>query len=66
MPLHMWNTLLYICGVLRWFAHYFQITMTTLYASPFHLHSLRVLLVRAGWFVVFATTWVGGTKRVFR
>ena len=34
MPLHMWNTLLYICCVLRWFADYFQITMTTLYASP--------------------------------
>ena len=34
MPLHMWNTLLYICCVLRWIADYFQITMTTLYASP--------------------------------
>jgi hypothetical protein len=28
----MWNTLLYICSVLRWFAHYSPITMTALYA----------------------------------
>jgi hypothetical protein len=34
LHLQILNTLLYICSVLQWFAHYFQITMTTLYASP--------------------------------
>jgi hypothetical protein len=44
---------------------YFQITMMTLDAFPFHCHLLRVLHVWMGWFVVFAAMWVVVIMRVF-
>jgi hypothetical protein len=42
MGLDVWDVSPYICGVLRWFVYYFQITMTALFASSIYISLIFV------------------------